>query len=479
MRFTTLSSVISLLLAVGCGSSTNSDTGSDDSDGPTGEASLTEPGTAPLADVLGRCTYTNPFSQNAECKEYRGEGWTEVDATANCDAPVPGGSAGLFEAGIVCERLDYVGECIVDDGEPTETITVFPGSDPSSCGGAELGCTFSQGVFIPSDVCSGEPESEGVATENAFVPFQQVCVDPLPGEPAGEGPDGQVCTWESVSGATEEGRRFVDYASCDPIFSQRPYVPYETTVDTSLDDARLSDTEWAEEFAWVTGQFESTSCSCCHAATYAPNGASGWDLEDEPIWLDGVDDDGLAMLAGWVDSTAFGAFDPADNNGFDRSVTGVPTTDIPRMVAFLEGELQRRGFEEQDFVATAPFGGVLYDQLFYVPEACPEDVGLMADGTLAWTGGPARYLYVLDKGSDSPGVPPNLDLPDGTVWRLDVDYSADPVRSGVTYGEAPAGAQVTFPASGQAPELVRGQTYYLVALLDIYQPATRCEFVAP
>ncbi|MCK6504120.1 hypothetical protein L6R53_12090 [Myxococcota bacterium] len=61
-------------------------------------------------------------------------------------------------------------------------------------------------------------------------------------------------------------------------------------------------------------------------------------------------------------------------------------------------------------------GGPLFDQLIYQPEACGEGQGIGADGT---------------------------------------------VRSDAT-----------------APALVSGQTYFLVALLDIYKPAIRCLFTA-
>ena len=472
------------LALVGCGST--GDDGGSGTAGPTGlssetlvsttSPSLSEPSTDASVD---RCRYTNPFSQGAECKEYTGSGWTMEAAEADCAAPVPGAGAGIYEPGLACDRDAYLGTCEAAAEEGLDTITVFPGTDAGACGGAELGCTFLGGTFTPTEACDGDEEPEGVASADAFVPFQQVCIDPLPGDPAGDGPGGQVCTWEAVSGATEEGRRFVDYASCEPIFSQRPYYPYEVSIPVDPADDRLDDPAWVEEFGWVTSQFEATSCSCCHSDTTAPSGPSGWSLDDEPVWLDGVDDDGLAMLAGWVDSTAFGAFAPEDNNGFDRSTTGVPTTDVARMVSFLESELARRGLYPEDFVDTPPFGGPLYDQLVYEPGPCGDGQGLGADGTLSWTGGPARYVYVMQADSDSPGVPPNLDLPDGTLWRLDVDYTAEPVPSGVRYGDAPPGTRVAYPSSGEAPALQPGERYYLVALLDVYQPATRCLFVAP
>jgi hypothetical protein len=144
------------------------------------------------------------------------------------------------------------------------------------------------------------------------------------------------------------------------------------------------------------------------------------------------------------------------------------------MVAFLEAELARRGFERSDFAETEPFGGPLYDQLVFEPGACDEGVGVIGD-QVTWTGGGARYVYVLEVGSMSPGVPPNLDTPDGTLWRLDVSPDAEPVASGIVYGSAPAGSTQIVPAAGAAPSLNPG-TYYLVVLRDVYQPITRCLF---
>ncbi len=273
--------------------------------------------------------------------------------------------------------------------------------------------------------------------------------------------------------------RYRDYASCEPVLTQRPYWPASATADTAPDDPRLSDATWQAEFSWMTAQVESSACVCCHSTDLAPDGPSGWYLEAGPIWIDSLDDDGLAMLAGWVDSTAFGAFDAEDNNGFDRSTTGLPTTDVPRMQAFLEGELRRRGLDLDDFSDTPPFGGPLYDQLFYTPEPCEAGQGITADGRIQWTGGDARYIYLLEPDSMNPGVPPNLDLPAGTVWRFDVAWDADPVASGLPYGELPPGTRQAFPEGEPAPVLQPGDALYLYVLRDIYQPITRCTFTMP
>ena len=447
--------------------STGGDADPDSTDGADGTEAVA---------VTGRCTYTNPFSQGAECKEYTGAGWDDEGASADCAAPMAGADPGAYEGGLSCDRDTILGECVVDADPDGAYTLVFPGDDPGDCGGVELGCGFAGGAYVPAAVCEGG--GGGGSTGDVFQPFEQVCEDPLDGEPAGAGADGQVCTWEAISGATEEGRKFIDYASCEPVFSQRPYYARAVTADTAPDDPRLSDPDWVDEYDWVTAQVESAACVCCHSEDIAPDGPSGWYLEASPIWIDTLDDDGLAMMAGWVDSTAFGAFAPEDNNGFDRGTTGVPTTDIDRMQAFLEGELTRRGFVEADFDATAPFGGPLYDQLFYEPEACPGDVGVSIDGEVTWTGGDARYVYVLEADSMSPGVPPNLDLPDGTLWRLDVAWTAEPVASGIDYGAVPDGATQAWPAAGAAPALAPGETYYLYVQRDVYQPLTRCLFTA-
>ena len=431
-----------------------------------------------IADPLGSCVYVNGFSDKEECREFYGSDWSVQAMQEQCEAPVPGSEPGLFEAGVGCDYAAILGECVIDPGTVEASVIVFPGDDPADCSGLPVGCSFAGGEFVPGPPCGGEvpiPPAE----ITPFEPFEQVCMDPLPGEPEGLGPDGQVCTWEAISASTEEGRYFADYASCETVLTQRPYWANAVEADTPEDDPRYADEEWQTELEWITGQVEASACVCCHSAELAPGGASGWFLEADGLWVDTLDDDGMAMLAGWIDSTAFGAFEPEHNNGFSRELTGLPSTDPPRTLAFFEKELQRRGVLRSDFADAEPFGGPLADQLSYEPGACTGGSGVGADGRVTWVGGPARYLYVLEDGSANPGVPPNLDLPDGTLWRVDVAPDGTPVSSGVTYGAAPAGSSQAFPPAGAPEALVSGQDYYLYALLDIAQPLTRCIFTAP
>jgi hypothetical protein len=430
-------------------------------------------------DVAGHCIYVNPFSSGEECKEYGGTGWTTELAEADCVVPLFGADPGTFTADSACSRDDILGECLIDAGESMANTLVFPGTDPEACSSVAMGCDFAQGEFVPAEVCEGTTGGGGVDSSTAFQPFELVCVDPIEGEPPGDGPDGQICTWQAISGNTEAGRAYTDYASCEPVYSQRPYFAVEIGWETAEDDPRLTDPAYQEELAWVTGQVESAACMCCHSSVLSPSGPSMWYVEAGPIWTDSLTDAGAAMMAGWIDSTAFGRFEPADNNGFDRATTGVATTDVARMLAFWEADLARRGFTREDFAENAPFGGPLYDQLTYEPSACASGEGIDAEGVVTWSGGDARYIYVLTPDSDNPGVPPNLDLPVDTLWRLDVDWTAPALTSGITYGSTPEGSAQAFPESGAPPDLVPGDVYYLYVLADIYQPVTRCLFTAP
>ncbi len=73
----------------------------------------------------------------------------------------------------------------------------------------------------------------------------------LPAEDAGQSANGQVCTWQAISGCTEEGRRYSDYASCDIVRSQRPYYPAPPAATAGREDKRLEDSQYVAELDWV------------------------------------------------------------------------------------------------------------------------------------------------------------------------------------------------------------------------------------
>ncbi|MDP6977265.1 MAG: hypothetical protein QF570_01535 [Myxococcota bacterium] len=125
--------------------------------------------------------------------------------------------------------------------------------------------------------------------------------------------------------------------------------------------------------------------------------------------------------------------------------------------------------------------GPLILQRDYVPGICGEGEGegLDDDGNLIWNGGEARYLYVLPADAANPGLSPNLDLPEGSLWRADVLHDVDPFPSGVDYGVLPVRALQRHPESGDPEEPVSGHEYYLYVLRDVVLPLARCLFQVP
>lgn len=423
--------------------------------------------------IAGRCIYTNSFSGSEECREFRGDSWTDEAASANCKE-----WESSFQAGEACDQYNSVlGACILTEGKEKVVRVVMPGTDPADCGSSERGCElFGGGIFVPAEVCGGsalDVEEKGPF----FTPAVLECREPIAGEEAGAS-DGQVCTWSMISGCTEPGRHFADYGSCDAVRTQRPYHPVPAFPPPKTPDTRMQNPAYAAEVAWVKEQVEACACVCCHQTSITPEGASVWDIEGKENWTWTFSEYGLAFAGGFLDSSLLGAYPADQNNGFDRSQTGIPTTDPARMRKFFEGELVYRGSSPEKWATTDPVPAPFYAMDQFEPKACAEGEKVAADQTITWSGGRARYVYVLEQGTRNPGVPPNLDLPTGTMWRIDVPPTEKSLRSGeVRYGELPMGTSQAFPADGAPISLEMGKTYYLYVLADIAQPITRCTFV--
>ena len=428
--------------------------------------------TPPEVD-LGHCTYKNKFSKSDECREYKGSGWTEASVGADCTD-----QGGAISAG-ACARAEILGTCALGaDKEKTVTV-VFPGDDATKCNGDKLGCeSFGGGTFSPEGPCKGDTPVDPNAT--VFHPPKLICKDPIAGEPPGLSEGGKVCTWEMISGCTEPDRKFIEYASCEPVYTQRPYYPVPAPAAPTTPDARLNDPVYKGELDWVKAQVQAAACVCCHQTSITPMGASIWDIEAKGNWMDSFTPHGLAFAGGFIPSWPLGAYPKSENNGFSRDVTGLPTTDTARMQAFFKAELEHRGLSVDQYKNSDPTPAFFYDQSTYQPKACEAGSGISAGGTITWSGGPARYLYVLSADADNPGVPPNLDVPAGTVWKVDVSPDAAPVKTGtVSFGKVPTAATQAFPKGNSAPAVTSGKTYYLYVLADVGAPITRCLFTAP
>jgi len=332
-------------------------------------------------------------------------------------------------------------------------------------GAAAQNVTYRKDVTLVTDADDAMPR--------VFIPPFVDCREPLDGVP-GNGPDGQVCTNVAISGCTEEGRYFPDYASCDVVLTQRPYGPLPpANAPAAADDPRLEDADYMGELAWAKQQIEASGCTCCHDSRQVP--ASQWDVAAEPIWLDTLSDGGLALFSGLADSSTLGAFPAAENFGFDRSYTGIPSTDGERMRAFMLRELERRGISVDEAKAVQPFGGPIYINYNTKPTRCTAEQGIDPDGVVHFPEN-ARYVYVLESGSKNPGVPPNLDLPEGTIWRLDVLPNAEPIRAGFRYGDTPPGSYQHTPAASPAPALPFATTYHFVVIEYVGLTSVNCTF---
>jgi hypothetical protein len=422
--------------------------------------------------IFGHCVSMNPFSKQEECREFHGRAWTEAAVADECRAQSADVQPGA------CGYAETLGSCVLK-GEPDKLIhVVMPGDDASLCENQKLGCeVFAGGAFVAAGVCDESTSTPVDPNETPFQPPVLICKDPLPGEPVGQSEGGEVCTWQMISGSTEPGRRFADYVSCDVVRTQRPYYPVGPGGDSKAPDARLEDPAYVAELAWVKEQVEASACTCCHQKSITPEGASVWDIEAEGNWVNTFSPYGLAFAGGFIDSSLLGAYPASENNGFARETTGIPSTDPARMAAFFEKELEHRGFSPDYYADWNPVPEVFYQQSIYEPSACEEGEGVGADLTVRWAGGRARYIYVMEADAANPGVPPNLDLPEGTLWRLDVSPDAQALTSGeVRYGEVPKGMKQGFPQSGSPAQLEPNKTYYIYASADVMVPITRCLF---
>jgi hypothetical protein len=327
--------------------------------------------------------------------------------------------------------------------------------------------TLAVDVTPVTDVAQAEP--------GVVIPYFQSCRAPVPGDTT-TSEIGEVCTNVAVPGATEEGKYFPAYASCDVVRTQRPYNYQPPAGGTDAGDPRLSDPSFMSELQWVTSQVRAAACTCCHDDTQAPKGAAEWNINAPGIWTDTASNAAIGLFSGYTDSSVLGHYDPTANNGFERTTTGLPSTDAARMQAFWNNELARRGMTPTEAAALPAFGAPLIAAYRAPPSACAAGIGVGASGTITWGGSPARYVYVLSQSAESPSLPPNGDLPAGTIWRLDVLASADPLASGLAYGTTPKGTFQHVPASGRALALESGTTYHLFVLADIGVVSQNCLF---
>jgi hypothetical protein len=158
----------------------------------------------------------------------------------------------------------------------------------------------------------------------------------------------------SIHACTIEGRNYADDVSCQVVRQQgRPFRPIPAPREPDPNDARLQDPQFMQELSWVTTQVRSCGCACCHDTSRMSDYAL-WDINKPHIWTDQLTPRGVAILGGQVSSAVFGQIPPEQNNGFDRSQTGAPTTDVARFKAYFQREIERRGITAEDISKMRP-----------------------------------------------------------------------------------------------------------------------------
>lgn len=429
------------------------------------------------ASVFGHCVFFDAMSETDQCKELRGDAWTDAQGADECDV-----SSGEVASGpCPFAPSEQLGACVLTRDDGRVVRVVVPGTDPATCNTTKNGCeVFGGGTWQAGPTCGGKVDLDDIYDpDNYAVPPYETCTEPLDGLP-GQSADGQVCTLTLIGACTEEGRNYADYGNCDDVRTQQPYYPMPAGPRAGTSDARMQDPAYAAEVEWVREQANACACVCCHGAE-SPKGPAIWDTAADGNWINTFTDFGIAFAAGTIDSSLLGSFGPGENNGFTRLSAGIPSTDEVRMKAFFEAELLHRGITADQFADRGRIPAPFDAQDNFVPAACEPGQGIDAAGNLMWTGGRVRFLYVLEQGSVNPGVPPNRDLPDGTLWRVDTVPPAAPMKTRqVTYGTVPAGARQVWPAAGAAPPaLTSGATYLLYVQTDLMLPSTRCLFTAP
>ena len=217
-----------------------------------------------------------------------------------------------------------------------------------------------------------------------------------------------------------------------------------------------------------------------------------FDIHAGPGWVSQLTEMGILTFGGFKavlsgrdkDRKAF--IPPEENNGFSRDEgrLGFQTTDVDRLRAFFQRELDWRNITNDDIEAflTIPIPEQL--NMEQAVEPCPQGSGIDANGVVHWEGSQeSRYIYIQEPGSETPRPPPHFDYPAGTLWRLDREHlEVNGFRSGevVLWDFASWLQAASSCRRSAAAGFVEGQTYHLYTLMDMHSyNVENCTFIYP
>ncbi len=186
-----------------------------------------------------------------------------------------------------------------------------------------------------------------VLVANSAFAYPRVCRTP-------EGGGEPVCTNVFISGCSVEGANYAEEVSCETVRHQgRPFRKVPAPRPPNPQDARLEDPDFMGELGWVTRQVRSCGCACCHDTSKLSDFAM-WDINKPFVWIAQMTNRGIVIMSGQLPSSGFGDIAASENNGFDRSQTGAPTTDVERFKAFFKTEADRRGITPEEIAKMKP-----------------------------------------------------------------------------------------------------------------------------
>ena len=290
----------------------------------------------------------------------------------------------------------------------------------------------------------------------------------------------ELCVNDFVTANVPEGFGFTDLLSCNHVYTQGPpwFAKPERVYES--EDSLLDDPAYVEEANWVADQVLTSGCACCHSSGSGSDNVSGFDSHAPGVWTDTMENFQLAMFAGFIeDSKKFGHYDPADNHGFDRSVAMYASTDTDRMTDFFISEFERRGGTQEDIDEAQRRFDSQFGRFDQDPTECIDPFEGLIDGKLTWNGDGARQIDIMETDAKAPTYPPNLHLPEGTIWAVFLDVDGTPMESGtVSPGVLPEGAKQYWPIDdSEVPVLESGKTYKLFVTPDAILPwLTNCTF---
>ena len=128
-------------------------------------------------NAVGSCTYTNSWTGQGSCLEFRGDSWTETSMEERCASETDS----TMSTGVACEVSPALaGYCVVGEGGSIEATPM----EGMECDMAQTTCeNFVQGTFTRAGACSEGGPPQNVFPDAVDAPSEPVSCAIAPGKP--------------------------------------------------------------------------------------------------------------------------------------------------------------------------------------------------------------------------------------------------------------------------------------------------------